>query len=196
MSYEWTRRFTDLDPDFYHTYGMTETYSHIALRKMNGVGENPRFIPMPGVQVSKDKNDRMVINGFITGYADVVTNDRVKTFTDGSFEVLGRIDNVINSGGIKIQLEKVDDGLARLKQLRGRELFTWYVPDDELGQKLVAVIKGEPLDAMDEYEAKVDLRFYLEKYEVPKQFYYTSAFVLTQSGKIQRQKTMDLIKIT
>ncbi len=189
MNNEWSKRFTDLDPEFYHTYGMTETYTHIALRKLNGVGATPRFIPMQGIQVSKDREERLVINGEITGYADIVTNDRVQIMHDGSFEILGRMDNVINSGGVKIQLEKVEDALARLKQLHGRQYFVWYEADEHLGQKLIAVIKGEPIDPMDEYEAKVDLRSFLEKYEVPKIFYYTPDFVLTESGKIQREKT-------
>lgn len=191
MNNNWSKRFTDLDPEFYHTYGMTETYTHIALRKLNGEKATPRFVPMQGIQVSKDRDERLVINAELTGYADIVTNDRVVIYKDGSFEVLGRIDNVINSGGIKIQLEKIDNALARLKQLMGREYFTWYEADKELGQKLVAIIKGEPIDPMDEYEAKVDLRSFLEKYEVPKAFYYIEDFVLTQSGKIQRQQTAD-----
>lgn len=189
MNNDWSKRFTDLDPDFYHTYGMTETYTHIALRKLNGEKSTPRFVPVQRVQVSKDREDRLVINGEITGYADIVTNDRVVIHTDGSFEVLGRIDNVINSGGIKIQLEKIDNALARLKQLSGRQYFTWYENDEELGQKLIVIIKGEPIDQMEEYEAKVDLRSFLEKYEVPKAFYYTDEFILTDSGKVQRQKT-------
>lgn len=193
MNNDWSKRFTDLDPDFYHTYGMTETYTHIALRKLNGEKATPRFVPMKGIQVSKDREERLVINGEITGYADIVTNDRVIIHTDGSFEILGRIDNVINSGGIKIQLEKIDNALARLKQLAGRTYFTWYVDDKELGQKLIAIIKGEPLDPMDEYEAKVDLRSFLEKYEVPKVFYYIHEFVLTDSGKVQRQHTADKV---
>lgn len=191
MNNDWSKRFTDLDPDFYHTYGMTETYTHIALRKLNGEKATPRFVPMKGIQVSKDREERLVINGEITGYADIVTNDRVVIHQDGSFEVLGRIDNVINSGGIKIQLEKIDNALARLKQLAGRQYFTWYVDDVELGQKLIAIINGEPIDPMDEYEAKVDLRSYLEKYEVPKTFYYISDFVLTDSGKVQHKKTAE-----
>lgn len=194
MNNEWSKRFTDLDPEFYHTYGMTETYTHIALRKLNGVGATPRFVPMQGIQVSKDRDDRLVINGEITGYADIVTNDRVIIHADGSFEIMGRMDNVINSGGVKIQLEKIEDALARLKQLHGRQYFAWYMADAQLGQKLIAVIKGEPLDPMDEYEAKVDLRSFLEKYEVPKHFFYLPEFELTESGKVQRQNTAALIK--
>lgn len=193
MNNDWARRFTDLDPEFYHTYGMTETYTHIALRKLNGVGATPRYVPLKSVQVSKDREERLVINGVITGYADIVTSDRVRIFPDGSFEILGRMDNVINSGGVKIQLEKVESALASLKQLAGRDSFAWYVPDEELGQKLIAIIKGNPLPAMDEYEAKVDLRSYLERYEVPKQFFYMADFVLTDSGKIQRQKTAQVL---
>lgn len=189
MNNDWSKRFTDLDPEFYHTYGMTETYTHIALRKLNGEKATQRFVPLQGVQVSKDRDERLVINGEITGYADVVTNDRVVIHPDGSFEILGRIDNVINSGGVKIQLEKIDNSLARLKQLMGREYFAWYMPDHELGQKLITIIKGDPLDPMDEYEAKVDLRSFLEKYEVPKTFYYVPEFVLTESGKVQREQT-------
>ncbi len=191
MNNNWSKRFTDLDPEFYHTYGMTETYTHIALRKLNGEKATPRFVPMQGIQISKDRDERLVINGELTGYADIVTNDRVVIHKDGSFEVLGRIDNVINSGGIKIQLEKIDNALARLKQLMGREYFTWYEADKELGQKLIAIIKGKPIDPMDEYEAKVDLRSFLEKYEVPKTFYYINDFILTQSGKILRQQSAE-----
>lgn len=193
MSNEWSRRFTDLDPEFYHTYGMTETYTHIALRKLNGAGATARYVPLPGVQVSKDRDDRLVINGLATGYADVITNDRVQTYKDGSFEVLGRMDNIINSGGVKIQLERIEDALGRVKQFAGRDCIAWFIPDDELGQKLIAIIKGNPLPSMDEYEAKVDLRSFLERYEVPKEFFYISEFSFTQSGKVHRENTARMV---
>jgi O-succinylbenzoic acid--CoA ligase len=83
----------------YHTYGMTETVSHIALRRFNGPQRSDYFLPFDEVRLGKDARGCLTITSALTRGETLQTNDLVALQTDGSFRWLGRIDNVINSGG-------------------------------------------------------------------------------------------------
>lgn len=95
----------------YHTYGMTETVSHIALRRLNGREHSDRFVPFDGVDLQLDDRGCLAITSALTRGETLYTNDLVDLHPDGSFVWLGRIDNVINSGGVKVQIEKVETAL-------------------------------------------------------------------------------------
>ena len=95
----------------YETYGMTETVTHIASRKING--NSPTFFsPLPGVKLSTDKRGCMVIDVPYLTEEKIVTNDLVALDKDQRFLLKGRIDNVINSGGIKVIPEEVEAKIA------------------------------------------------------------------------------------
>jgi O-succinylbenzoic acid--CoA ligase len=112
----------------------------------------------------------------------IVTNDLVELVNENEFVFLGRIDNVINSGGIKLIPEQIEEKLSNKIQSR---FFVTGVQDATLGEKLVLIIEGEkqPLD-----ETIFDG---LDKYEKPKEVFYVSKFIETQNGKIKRKEIQE-----
>lgn len=95
------------------TYGMTETLSHIALRRLSGSEASEWYYPFEGVQLSLTADDCLVIDAPHVCEEQLVTNDIVELLDDGSmrFRIIGRKDNVICSGGVKIQIEEVEKAL-------------------------------------------------------------------------------------
>lgn len=98
------------------TYGMTETLSHIALRRLNGKEASDWYTPFDGVEIGRDEDDCLVIDAPLVHDGVLKTNDRVELRMDSltgkrQFRILGRKDNVIDSGGIKIQIEDVENRL-------------------------------------------------------------------------------------
>ena len=87
----------------YSTYGMTETLSHIALRRLNGPAASEHYHPFSSVHLSLSPENTLVIEAPLVCADILQTNDIARIHPDGSFSILGRKDNVINSGGIKIQ---------------------------------------------------------------------------------------------
>ena len=98
----------------FHTYSMTETYTHVAMRPINGNQKSVAYAPMPGVEISLDERGCLVISSFLTNNKPLVTNDLAEIQADGTFILMGRADNVINSGGVKIQLEKIENIYAQI----------------------------------------------------------------------------------
>ena len=132
----------------YHTYGMTETATHVALRRMNGPDATGRFAPLPGVAIGADARGCLHVTGPMTGGAMIQTNDLVEIHRDGSFAWLGRWDNVINSGGVKVQVEQVEAAAAQVAAdqpelgLARRRFFVAGLPDERLGQEVVMLVEG------------------------------------------------------
>ena len=135
--------------EIYSTYGMTETLSHIALRRISGNAERGYRV-LPRIKIARGNDDCLVINDTLK------TNDIVEILDDGSFLILGRKDNVVNSGGIKIQLEQVETQLRAANA--GTDLMLTSVPDEKFGEILVVLVCGN---------AKINCDF-LKKFERPK----------------------------
>lgn len=165
-----------LPTQVYETYGMTETITHIAARK---VGDKA-FTVLPGVTLSYDDNNCLVIHAPRISQDVIHTHDLVQLLSENEFVFLGRADHVINSGGIKIMPEQVEEQLAPQFQSR---FFAAGVPDDTLGEKLVLVVEGEAASDALSFES-------LDKYEKPKAVYYIPQFLMTETGKIKRKETL------
>ena len=167
----------------YHTFGMTETVSHIALRRLNGSEASEWFVPLPSVQLSQDDRECLVICAPMTNDQPIVTNDRVELAQDGRFRWLGRIDHVINSGGVKVQAEKVERVLQQLWP--NRAVLVTGSADATLGETITAIVEGAemppPLPAQ-------LLALGLHKYELPRRWLFVPKMLLTATGKIDRPK--------
>jgi len=161
----------------YETYGMTETITHIAARK---VGE-AAFTTLPGVSISCDGKKCLVIRAPHIAEDVVATNDLVELVGENQFVFLGRIDNVINSGGIKLIPEMIEEKLSRHI---GRRFFVASKPDATLGEKLVLVVEGAPMEIAADSFAELD------KYEKPREILFAAEFLETGSGKIKRAETL------
>jgi O-succinylbenzoic acid--CoA ligase len=182
----------------YHTYGMTETVSHIALRRMNGPQCSERFIPFDEVRLGVDARGCLTITSALTRGELLSTNDLVEFHTDGSFRWLGRIDNVINSGGVKVHIEQVERAVeAWLMHYQGgvyaeRRFFVGPLAHPRLGQAVIAIIEGEldggEVDGASAFTMalRTSLQQTLTPYEIPQQVYFASQLCETPTGKIDR----------
>ena len=168
----------------YETYGMTETVTHVAAKPLNH-RPGQYFKTLPNVSVSKDDRDCLVIEASHLREKPVVTNDIVSLHSQTEFEWLGRVDNVINSGGVKLFPEQIENKLSQ--HIDGR-FFVASEPDATLGEKLILIMEGE--------EKQLDNTVFasLDKYEIPKAVYNVEVFAETDSGKIQRNETLRLLK--
>lgn len=171
------KQLLKLPTEVYETYGMTETITHIAARKL---GEKA-FTVLPYVTISYDDRNCLVIHAPRISDDVIITNDIVELVNENQFIFLGRMDNVINSGGIKLIPEQIEEKLAAKIQQR---FFIASKPDNELGEKVVLVIEGE------KYELDDSIYESLDKYEKPKEVVFVSKFKDTVTGKILRKETM------
>lgn len=173
------------------TYGMTETISHIALRQVNGPGKQSHFHALPGIVIRTDARGCLLIRApFLDN--EVVTNDIVEMAGEGSFRWIGRWDNVINTGGIKINPEKIEPIIdAVMKQLfLPNRFFIGSLPDARLGQKIVLVVEGVEFSSEIQQHLLQKLSTHLSSYEIPKAFLFIPAFVTTGSGKLNRMQSL------
>ncbi len=178
----------------FHTYSMTETYTHVAVRQINGLNKQSAYYPLPGVLISLDERGCIVINSFLTNHKPLITNDMGEILEDGSFRLLGRADNVINSGGVKIQAEKIESVCIEVLSELGLNpiFFAAGIDDEKLGQKLVLVIEGKAFEKEMINKFNDQLSMKLPKYEIPKEILFIDKIVLTKTGKIDRKATMQL----
>ena len=125
-------------PHIFQTYGMTETLSHIAIRQLNVEPMQESFFPLNGVKIRLDERKCLCIQSPSTLFEEVTTNDVAEIYPDGSFRILGRLDNVINSGGVKIQLEEVENEVEKIFRQIGlqRRFYCTGTSDDYWGLAL------------------------------------------------------------
>ena len=163
----------------FETYGMTETCTHIAIKKLNHSPETT-FKIVPDVSITTDKRDCLVIDAPLIIDQKITTNDVVHLVSESEFEWLGRADHVINSGGVK------------LASILKHRFFVAGLPDKQLGEKPVLVIEAETEEKglFDSH----DYRSLLEKFETPKKIILVSKFMESGSGKIKRKETLESIK--
>ncbi|OJV88578.1 MAG: O-succinylbenzoate synthase [Bacteroidia bacterium 44-10] len=171
----------------YSTYGMTETLSHIALRSISGTGVSSYYTPFPTVEVALSEDNRLIINAPLIADQPLLTNDIAELRTDGSFRIIGRIDNVINSGGIKIQIEEVEHVLHPF--ITGNFAIT-SIPHPKLGEAIVLLIE-QPDDPV--YVEKT-IRQLLPRHQQPLLIYVVEAIPQTGNGKIDRSAVKQLAK--
>lgn len=168
----------------FETYGMTETITHVAIRELSEASRNP-FRALPNVHFSLDDRECLVIDAPKIASDKIVTNDQVELVSDREFIWLGRYDNVINSGGVKLFPEAIEEKLSPFME---NTFFVAGIPNERLGQKLILVIESDfsqkfSLDKLKEIKA-------LAPYERPKEIYYLPTFIRTKNGKIQRELTL------
>lgn len=175
----------NIRPSVFETYGMTETVTHIALKKLNK-GETFYFETLPNVSIYQDDRDCLVIEAPRLSEESVITNDIVKIHSKSRFEWIGRYDNVINSGGIKLFPEQIE---AKLKNRIEERFFIASEPHNVLGNQLILILENE--------NKRLDESVFtdLQKYERPKKVYNIQKFVETPSGKVQRKKTLKKLNL-
>lgn len=163
----------------YATYGMTETCSHVALRRL---GER-EYTAIPGITFSTDCRGCLVINSSEMSFNKLVTNDIVNLSSPTSFAWLGRVDNVINSGGIKLHAEQIENEIRELIP----EITTFYITStrhDKWGEELTMVVESSnPIPNLE-----TRLQLLANTLHKPKNIIYRQYIERTSSGKIIRTK--------
>ena len=166
------------------TYGMTETLSHIALRRLSGLEASEWYTPFEGVTLSQTADGCLVIDAPAVHDGQLITNDIVEHTNDGRFKILGRKDNVICSGGLKIQAEEVERLLST--HLREPYIITKR-RDEKFGEVVVLLTEG------DTAAAKTICEHVLPKYWQPRAYVHTGHIPLTATGKPARRQAELLV---
>ena len=170
----------------YQTFGMTETISHIALKKISGSNKSKYYKLMPDIGISIDKRNCLVIKAPTLGQPVLVTNDVVSIISDKEFEWLGRFDNVINSGGIKLYPEIIEE---QLKTKIETPFFITGINSTKTGNTIALVLEKSTLSENELVELKSVL-LKLDSISRPKKLFFVPTFSRTENGKISRNKTL------
>lgn len=174
----------DFPHDVWSSYGMTETLSHIALRR---VQDSEWYVPMPGVQVGLTDEGCLTIDAPALCAQPLTTNDRAEVDANQRFRILGRKDNVICSGGVKIQIEEVE---RRLQPHLPWPFVVTKRADEKFGEVVVLLVEtGDTAQAM-----AVCARV-LPKYWQPRVVCSVDAIPLTATGKPARAEAYQLAKL-
>jgi O-succinylbenzoic acid--CoA ligase len=171
--------------NFFESYGMTETLSHIAIREIK---KENYFTVLDGVTIIEHEGC-LVISAPTLSIFDLKTNDLVEIISEKQFRILGRKDLVINSGGYKFHPELLERKLSPFlkdsfffigeKNNEYGEIITLYIEDDYTSQKV------ERINEL--------LGTYFSKYEVPKKMYFVEEFIRSESNKILRFETQHIV---
>lgn len=174
-----------LKTQVWHSYGMTETMTHIALRKVNGRDKSKFFIPLPGIELNRNSEGCLQITAPHLGVYRLNTHDMVDFSEKGCFRVLGRKDNVINSGGVKLFPEQIEQ---KLSAFIPADFYIGSQPDSLLGERPVLVIESEIWPEQRIAQLQQQMRQQLDKFEIPGQIIFLKTFDRTESGKIVRKR--------
>lgn len=178
LSKKQTTDLNNLKINAYSTYGMTETCSHIALRHIS----SEIYQTLPNFTISIDSRNCLVIKSNEMSFKKLITNDVVNLIDNNHFKWIGRYDNVINSGGIKIFPELIEDKLHNIIP------YPFYITseqDDKWGENVVLCVESKPFNT--EHMLNT-IKMTLDKYQVPKKIIFIPQFSRTESKKIKRAK--------
>jgi len=167
---------------YYHSYGMTETLTHMAIKKLNHSSSN-HFKVLENINISKDDRGCLVADAPEFSDEPLKTNDLIDLKGKTTFEWLGRYDNVINSGGIKIIPEQIE---AIIKPFIQQAFYLTHISDEILGEKMILLIESKSSINID--QLKEQLLTVLKDHHIPKEIRVIDEFERTQSGKIKRLK--------
>ena len=220
VSNELLAKIQSITTEVFATYGMTETSTHIAAKKLNNfknvienelkqsvefrnaelVNERSRSVvsashykTLPTISISIDKRGCLVIKAPKISNEIIITNDLIELISETEFKWLGRYDSIINSGGIKLIPEQIEE---KLSEIIKEPFFLAGIPDAVLGEKLVLFVefkslKVEKLKSL-LFQKITELQT-LSKYEIPKEIYCIENFFRTPTGKINRTATLKLL---
>jgi O-succinylbenzoic acid--CoA ligase len=184
---ELEEKLQDVNTEAFATYGMTETSTHVAVRRLNGPARSDSFSALPEVKFSIDERNCLVINAPNVLDAPIITNDVVILNSPTNFKWLGRYDNVINSGGIKIYPEMLE---AKLAPHISNNFLIASEKDPELGERVIMVFEGNEDTVPNLSEAFQKL----QPHERPKRVYSLSRFVFTETGKLKRKDVLKVLQ--
>lgn len=182
-----TLQHSNIPTKIYETYGMSETLSHIALKEIYPNSDD-FFTAFENISISKDEKGCLKISAPQLNDKILQTNDLVEIKYVNQFRFLGRIDNVINSGGVKIFPEELE---ALLKKEIPNEVVFLGLQDESLGQRLIAVIEGIKSESLIHQLSTIN---YQQKFHTPKQIIFVDEIPRTPNGKVNRMELRRMIE--
>ncbi len=184
----------------YQGFGMTETVSHIALRRVNGPSPEIAYTVLDGIKIKLDERQCLCIQGPATSGEWVVSNDVVELLNDRQFVWRGRYDHVVNSGGIKVMLEEVETALAALivsessiDFLRNREFALSRMPDSRYGESIALWVTGEVPAEHERVNCLRLLKASLPLAWAPRAILAIDRLPLLENGKLDRRALSKLV---
>jgi O-succinylbenzoic acid--CoA ligase len=162
----------------YVSFGMTETITHFALRRVG----TPIYHCLDGFEIDVDDRSCLVIKPNEILDEALITNDVIELQDSYSFKWKGRFDFVINSGGIKIHPEVVEKMIIHL--LPDHNYYLTSKSDETYGEIAILMVEGQVDTTQLLHEAKACL----PTHYAPKEVYIQAAFDYTETGKIIREK--------
>lgn len=184
VSKELENQLQQVNTSVFATYGMTETISHIAIRPLNGTQRSIVYKALPKVKFSQNENSCLQINAPTISSEIVITNDVIELLSETSFKLLGRVDNVINTGGVKVHPELVEEKLVTLLD---QPFFIASEKDEVLGERVILIIESQTQLELDDFSRIFKV---LSTYEKPKKVLTSPEFIYTETGKIRRQEVL------
>lgn len=184
---ELANELVDFPHAIWSTYGMTETLSHIALRRVNGENASDWYTPFVGVTISLSEKDTLIIDAPKISSCILVTNDIAEINERGQFRILGRLDNVINSGGVKIQIEEVEQ---YLRNSITTDFQITSAQDAKFGEVVILLVKqgSESIDLLNTICQQV----LPNKYWLPKKIFFLTELPYTETNKPERNRAKQL----
>ena len=174
----------------YSSYGMTETMSHVAIKKLNGAEASEWYEGLTGINFSLDPRGCLQIEALSLGIENLQTNDLCELQGKHQFRWLGRLDFIINSGGVKVSPEQLEKLLSPLMPY---PFFITGIPNEKLGEQVVILIEATSAENIPVDQIK-QLILEWPKYQRPKDIYFLPEFAYTSSGKINRNATKTKIR--
>ena len=188
LNYSLKEKLNSIHSNSFESFGMTETYSHIALRKCKK--NTYLFDLLDGIDITKTNfTNQLIINSLELGIQDLITNDIVSIPNKHQFDWLGRIDFVINSGGIKFHPELIE---RKLEHYFNHAYFIHKETSKEYGEIIILILECENSKQLSDTYLN-DLKSILQRYEIPKKIYFINPFIRTESNKINRLETYNSI---
>ena len=188
-------RFKKLKNTLYHGYGMTETASHIALRRINGCDSSQNYQVLKNIKIDLNSNNCLKIRDSASDTEWLETTDLAELTGTETFNILGRADDVINSGGIKInplQLEqKIYTILSECEtEMQTGNYYISSIPDKILGERCILVTNNELFcqDDFQSLQSKLKDNPSIDRYSIPKTWFKVPHFPRTNNGKLQRKQ--------
>lgn len=166
----------------FQTFGMTETISHVAMRKV-GFESQLHYSALSETTFAEIDN-QLIIKSPLLDFQPLKTNDIVELKNEKEFIWKGRADFIINTGGIKVQPEEIE---KKISKLIPNSYFISSLEDALLGQKIILCIEGQLSFEL----SKSTFESTLTRFEIPKEIYFFKHFEYTESNKISRLKTLE-----
>ena len=185
VSSELKNKIVSLKTELFETFGMSETLTHVAIKAINGTNKSEYFKVLKGFNLKVDENSRLIIDADHLKNSPLLTSDIVEMIDHDKFKWLGRSDDVINSGGIKLFPTSIEN---RISTQIDRNFIIGKRSDENFGEVVILFIEGEPFNKNRLVELSNELTKLLDKFEIPKEIIFKTEFPRNKNGKVIRSE--------